>query len=190
MLPDHELNADEWDALAAKAKDGDETAFYDIVMHIQQDLRLFIGYHAGRTDCIEEVLQESLIATYEHLRDYECRKTFVSWVKGITFNRLRRHLRELQRQQHNTESLESLLLQNTIDHMQIRSPHQSEQLKQCLTKLPARSRQLIERRYFHNHTLNHIARAFKIKKVNLASTLCRIRQQLRKCMLRLIEAQA
>jgi RNA polymerase sigma factor (sigma-70 family) len=88
-------------ALVAAAKGGDELAFETIVKrHRQKIFGLAFRYTRSREDA-EDIVQQTFQKAFIHLRDFEGRSSFSTWLRSIAINhalmllRKRRALREL-----------------------------------------------------------------------------------------------
>jgi len=179
----------ELDALALRVQGGDQDAFHDLVLELQHELRLFIAAHASSLDMVEEVVQATFVTCYEIIGRYQPQGTFLSWLKGIARNRLRRELRDRARYLASEgEVLEQLL----ADDSALRLEQDEEaaesnalalgRLRQCLGKLPLWAQQLLERRHGGNVPVNRLAQQFKKSRESIASTLKRVRRSLRECV--------
>jgi RNA polymerase sigma factor (sigma-70 family) len=87
--------------LVAAAKGGDELAFETIVKrHRQKIFGLAFRYTRSREDA-EDIVQQTFQKAFIHLRDFEGRSSFSTWLRSIAINhalmllRKRRALREL-----------------------------------------------------------------------------------------------
>src|SRR5262245_35693651 len=86
------LTAEEIDALVERAQRGEQQPFWDLILQVQQDVRLFIAVLSPSTELVEEILQATFLKAYDILPKYELRRTFVQWLKGIARNLLRQEL--------------------------------------------------------------------------------------------------
>ena len=78
--------------LAAKA--GNRSAFVELCeRHSKKLLPRIYGITKNWEDA-EDVLQESLLKAYVHLKSFECRSSFSSWLTRIAINSALMHLRK------------------------------------------------------------------------------------------------
>ncbi len=174
------------DDYARLAQGGDVAAFTELVRRCERDVRCFVAAHASSLELVDEVVQSSFIACYEHLGSYEPRGTFRSWLKGIARNRLREELRERARfVALGGESLESALCQEGIDSLEAETAEdasESTRVHDCIERLPPRGRSLMLRRYRDGLPVAQLAQQFKQNKVALAKTLQRLLAAVRLCI--------
>ncbi|MBN1676156.1 MAG: sigma-70 family RNA polymerase sigma factor [Kiritimatiellae bacterium] len=181
------MGPEELDSLIRKVQDGENEYFTEIVAAVQKEVRIFLSVHASSVDMVEEVLQAALVTSYENIHKYQLRGTFLSWLKGIAKNLLLKHLRERERylavEQH---VLEGLLVKSGLESAERADEHRAEaeqRLLVCLEKLPARSRELVRRKYVDRSPLRKLAELFEKSENWVAVTLFRIRETLRQCMM-------
>jgi RNA polymerase sigma-70 factor, ECF subfamily len=176
------MNADELDRLVQRVQKGEQEPFWDLLLHVQQDLRLFIAVLAPSTELVEEILQATFLRCYDILPKYEPRGLFLQWIKGIARNLLREELRARSRHLAMTgDRLETMVADACLqDAAEAAEPEPG--LQDCLERLAPHSRQLLERRYRENLPLNRIAQQFKKPAESVAVSLYRIRESLRQCL--------
>lgn len=175
------LNADEIDRLVQRVQKGDQEPFWDLLLHVQQEVRLFIAVLSPSTELVEEILQSTFVRAYESIRKYEPRGLFLQWIKGIARNLLREELRARARHLAlSGEKLESIVAEACLKDVDAAEPETG--LQECIDRLAPHSRELLERRYAANLPLARLAQQFKKPADSIAVTLCRIRESLRQCL--------
>jgi RNA polymerase sigma-70 factor (ECF subfamily) len=181
----------ELDLLAQRACAGDRDAFRDLVLATQHALALSIAANVISRDMMEEVLQETYVTAFEKLGQYRQQGALLAWLKAIARNRLFQLWRERKRAaavQH--DDLAGLVADQGLSTAggdpdgaaEEARAQELRRLAQCLEKLPARARMLLERRYRDGHPLSLLARQFKRTVEVLSVTLFRLRQQVRACI--------
>lgn len=171
------------DALALRARDGDRSAFTELFLATERELRTFLSAHSSSVDMVDEVLQAAYVACYGSLARYEARGMFLPWLKGIGKNLLLKELHERARLATAEEGfLEGALARAGLRSLDEPDPAPSERLKRCMAKLPPHSRELLERRYAGQVSLGRIARTLRRSESWVAVTLFRIRETLRACL--------
>src|SRR5438094_8029032 len=87
-----------------RARSGDETAFRELTDRYRSELQLHIYRIVGSTQDAEDLLQETLLAAWRGLEEFEGRASMRAWLYRIATNRSldalrasRRRLEDLQR---------------------------------------------------------------------------------------------
>jgi len=180
------MSPEELDALVRRVQAGDKDGFADLFAATRKDVRIFLSAHASSADMVDEVLQAVFVACYEKIRVYELRGTFLPWLKGIAKNLLLKELH--QRAKYvlaENDALESLIVEEGIalfDVGEERREDSLRRLKDCLSKLTPRSRELIAEKYTRRVPIVKMARSFQKSESWIAVTLFRIREALRTCI--------
>ena len=112
------------------------------------------------------------------------RGSFAAWVTGIARNHLREELRRQQRALDAGDLAAALLVEDgllAVEREEERA-HDAARLRACLDRLPASTRRLIERRYWHDEPLNELAARLRLPANRLAALLYRARHALLGCL--------
>jgi RNA polymerase sigma-70 factor (ECF subfamily) len=179
------MNPEILDGLVRRVQQGERTAFVELFRACHREVRIFISAHAPSVDVVDEVLQAAFVTCYEQLGNYQLRGTFLSWLKGIARNTLLKELRDRARyatalHDHLDEVLTCRAIRSaesgdeTADHI--------ARLRECLARLPAQQRALIDRRYADGVRLDGLAREFDRSENWVAVNLFRIRKALQVCL--------
>lgn len=175
------MNAEDIDRLVRRVQKGEQESFWDLILHVQQDVRLFIAVLSPSTELVEEILQSTFVRAYDSLQKYEARGLFLQWIKGIARNILREELRARSRHLAMTgDALEAMVGDACLQDVESAEPE--PRLQECIDRLAPHSRELLERRYGANVPLNRLAQQFRKPADSIAVTLCRIRASLRECL--------
>ncbi len=173
------------DRLAVAASHGDEQAFTDLVEATEHDVRAFVCARAAHASLVEEVVQATYVTAFSILERYEPRESLTSWLKGIARNRLSEELRRMQRSQPLPADLtEQLVAADCAAALEL-DEHQAQmaqRLRGCVERLPPRTRQLIELRYWQDQPITALAQRLAQPAVNLAALLYRARRTLLACL--------
>ena len=133
------MSDDEINRLVPLAQHGDHSAFQRLVEIIHYDLRVFVAVRCATDDLVEEVVQSALITTWRVLPKYEARGTFVSWVKGIALNHLRKELSNRARSA--GRDLGTLLASHDAAALDAQADHDEDprldRLRACIARLSA-----------------------------------------------------
>ncbi|MBN1670086.1 MAG: sigma-70 family RNA polymerase sigma factor [Kiritimatiellae bacterium] len=180
------MDPDRLDELAGRTQAGDDEAFRALFGLIHREVRLFVSAHAASVDMVDEVVQAAFVTCYQNISKYERRGTFISWVKGIARNLLLKELKQRARYVAvEGGELEGILLERGL-RMACESRPEDEdvfrRLRDCLAKLPDRSRELVTKRYVLRFPIRKLAAFFGKSESWAAMTLLRIRESLRVCI--------
>jgi RNA polymerase sigma-70 factor (ECF subfamily) len=181
------MNAQELDQIVARVQQGDREAFAELVFEVRKELRIFLSAHASSIDMVEEVLQSTLVTTYEIIDRYELRGTFLSWIKGIGRNLLLKELKARSRYvTAENDVLERILVEAAVESAGAadRELDYVERLRTCLTQLTDDARQLIQLRYYRGMAVKDMARVMNKTETGVAVALFRIRETLRAAMMK------
>src|ERR1700682_537311 len=72
--------------LVAKAREGDTTAFNDLVTHYEWKIFRLAKHITQNDEDAEDVLQETFLKAYEHLGDFQEKSKFYTWIVRIAVN--------------------------------------------------------------------------------------------------------
>lgn len=75
--------------LAARARSGDRRAFDALVGHYKAPLYGFIRRYVGDADDAYDVLQDTLVASWNALGRYDSERSFSPWIRTIALNECR-----------------------------------------------------------------------------------------------------
>lgn len=180
------LTPKEMDALVARVQRGETAVFGDIVAEVQHDVRVFISTYASSASMIDEVLQAALVTCYQNIGQYELRGTFISWLKGIAKNTIRKELQQRSRQVAvENDSLERAMIESGMVALeQAEEDDRVTRLNDCIARLPADLRSLLERKYVENTPVKSLAASLARKESWVLVTLFRVRETLRICISR------
>jgi RNA polymerase sigma-70 factor (ECF subfamily) len=181
------MTDEELDRLVLRVQNGDREAFAEVVFAIRRELRIFLSAHASSIDMVEEVLQSTLVALYENIAKYEPRGTFLSWAKSFARNLLLKELHARSRYvTSDGDLIEQIVVHAALESAQGRGHEEdyAEKLRDCLHQLPEISHRLIKQRYFDGMSVKAIAKLTDRTETWTAVALFRIRDILRKCMMK------
>jgi len=72
--------------LVAKAREGDTAAFNDLVTHYERKIFRLAKHITQNDEDAEDVLQETFLKAYEHLKDFQGQSKFYTWIVRIAVN--------------------------------------------------------------------------------------------------------
>jgi RNA polymerase sigma factor (sigma-70 family) len=174
--------------LVAAAKDGDHQAYTELCRrHSKQVFRMVLRITDNIADA-EDTLQEALLKAYIHIREFEGRSAFSSWLTRIAVNSalilLRRKRSQLVHCFENDPEAYDFKLPESMETY--RSPEENciqhaleNELAQAIRYLPPNLRVVIQIRYRHDTPLSEIAKMLGISEAAVKSRLLRARLKIR-----------
>jgi RNA polymerase sigma-70 factor, ECF subfamily len=162
----------------------DQGQFLSHFMACQHDLRAFLAGALRRWDAIDDVMQELSVLLWARFDQYDPKRPFAAWARGIAKNLvLREYERSSRAHRHlDAESLDALDLAfaesdghaDTLDR-------QREVLRHCLSELATRARRLLSLRYDEDCSLEVVAERSGLQLEAVRKALTRARRQLLDC---------
>ena len=160
---------------------GDTKAFGLLVNRYSAALMVFVGRVVGQQEDTEDVVQNTFVAAYQHLKDYDPTKASLqTWLQRIAYHEALYHLRRRKRRQ--TQSLD------VSDDVPDEWPETTtvDQLDVAIQQLTPEDQMLLQLYYFDQRPLKEIAfitgateATLTREASRLGSRLHRIRQRLR-----------
>jgi RNA polymerase sigma-70 factor (ECF subfamily) len=175
------------DDLIAGVRAGDADAFSAIVEALADDVQAFVAARAPSAAMVDEVVQAAFVTAWEQFARFEARGSLAAWIKGIAHNHLREELRR-QRRVHSGDGLaERLVVEDCLAELDAADAAEAtaardRRLRACVERLPPRTRQVVERRYWHDEPLADLAQRFHQPAEALAALLYRARKALLTCL--------
>lgn len=171
-------------ALIEASRRGDLDAFSRLVLRHQGALRACIAVRLDEPHHAEDLAQEVLILAYRKLAEFDARRPFAPWLRGIAFNLLRNHWRKARAVPYGAPEELLSLADAEIDalHEECREGDWQAALQSCLGELDGAPRQLVRTRYEEDVGVAEICRRSGKKHSAVTMQLHRIRLQLRECV--------
>lgn len=138
----------------------------------------------------QEIVQQTAIVLWEKFDDYDRARPFAPWACRFALNAARQWM---DRRQRWARLLEGDLADELMRRREQLRPELDEKLshlEHCLRKLPEGERNLIESYYFQETSVDSLAEQSRRKVDAVYKALQRIRQQLRDCIERALNAEA
>ena len=164
-----------------RIRSGETQEFGLLVNRHGPSLMVFVGRLIEQPEDVEDVVQNTFVAAYEHLKDYEPhRASLLTWLQRIAYHEALYHLRKRKRQ--------VLLPLDVGEDVPDELPETTtaEQLDEAIQKLPPEDQMLLQLYYFDERPLKEIAYitdtaddSLNREVSRLSSQLHRIRQRLR-----------
>ena len=156
----------------------------------QSALRGFIRMLGVRSEAVDDIAQDTFVVAYRKLAMFERGTNFGAWLRTIARNLVRNELRRQGRRRVVSQEVAAVLLEESIlaeqrgGSLEAEEQHERrmEALRACLEELPARSRRLVQQRYFEQLSLGVIASYENANANNVSQILFRLRAALLKCI--------
>jgi RNA polymerase sigma factor (sigma-70 family) len=175
--------------LIAAAKCGDKSAFGELCeRHSRQIFRAAVRVTRNREDA-EDAMQDSFLNAYVHLKNFDGRSKFVTWLTRIAINsalmklRKKRATPEISMDQDDaaTESRPHFEFPDKApdpEAMYCQSENKKI-LNAAIAKLRPRTRKVVELQMIHEMSLKEAARALEISETAAKSRMFHARESLR-----------
>jgi RNA polymerase sigma-70 factor, ECF subfamily len=169
-----------------KVLGGDRDAYRAIVKEYGPVVRACLAGHLSSPDVVEDLAQETFIAAYEHLGEFDLEQDFGPWVKGIARNKMLMHLRRAYMHGEAIEKLKAKAAERAFEdvaRLQSRDDGRAvDALRRCFEKLPQRLVGVLRARYFERESVTAIAGRHRTTVSAISSLLFRGRKELQGCM--------
>jgi RNA polymerase sigma factor (sigma-70 family) len=175
--------------LVAAAKNGDHQAYAELCRrHSQRTLRMVLRITRNIADA-EDTLQEALLRAYTHIRDFDERSAFSSWLTRIAINAALMLLRKRR-----SKLVYGFEIDPEADDFRLPEPAETSynpeescmqralenELAQAIRYLPPNLRVVMQIRYGEEAPIGEIAKILGISVSAVKSRLARARLQIRK----------
>lgn len=156
--------------------------FVHYLTESQPSLQAYLVASLGNYDDAGEVLQRTNLALWRKAKEFRPDAKFLPWAVGVAKFELLAFYRDRGRDKHVfSEHLATIMLDTTAELFPDHSPHQ-EALRECMSQLPAASRDLINLRYEDGATLRQMSQRLNRTEHAVKFSLARIRKSLAKCI--------
>jgi RNA polymerase sigma-70 factor (ECF subfamily) len=169
--------------LVRRARQGDETAFHELVDRYAAELYGLARWFVGNAADAEDVLQETFAGAFRHLRSFEGRSSVKTWLNRILVRQAARHHRSRARQR--TVPLRGLSdgSQAVLGGHEAEAPADDNDLRldvlNLLDTLSPEHREVVVLRELQGMSYSEIAEVVGIPEGTVESRLFRARRELR-----------
>jgi RNA polymerase sigma factor (sigma-70 family) len=144
--------------LLQRVQRGEVEAFAPVVRRHLPAIRAFVAIHLPVPHLADEIAHEAFVVAFRRIREFDTRRPFRPWLRGIAWQLVRAELQRFAREQVNRSRLEQLQLAELTASLTPDAPAgEVVFVKQCLAELPPHRRRLIEGRYRHERTAAQVA---------------------------------
>lgn len=156
---EREISEEEISRLVREAQNGDPEAFCEVLEMLQAKLHRQAFFLTGHEQQALDLLQEALIEAWKHIKRYDGRAQFFTWVCSVMVHRhydwlrrLRVHAAALLRQSTTGPEAGAASPDESADHVE-----RARVLRECLDELPAKQRTVVYLRFYAGESLEGIA---------------------------------
>lgn len=178
-------------SLIARARDGDRSAFGELVRLHERPVRTYLARLLGDLHAADDVAQDVFMESFRLLDRYRGEGAFQSWLLATAHHKAVSLLRsQARRRTEPVADIEAALATVRLSKAGEPGFDPAEQerlgvtLATCLEKLPAKSRSLVERHYTSGESAEAIARSLGQSGSAVRMALLRIRTTLGECIAR------
>lgn len=162
--------------------------FIQSLTESQNRLYGYIYSLMGDHHAAADVLQECNLVLWRKYGEFREGSDFIPWAFGIARFQVLAHLRDQKREQArllNPELVE--LLHAEVEEQTLHFEEMRVALRHCVAKLPPKSRELVDMRYFRKLEVQTVADTIQLKLSAVKVALMRVRLGLRECIERQME---
>lgn len=167
-------------------------AFLRLLSQHDRQLALYVTGLVPAAQDAQDILQEGKVVMWRCFDRFELGTNFPAWARKILFHQVIAHRRRLKKE--NTEAIGERALEMLSDEAESaitegRWVAREQALAQCLAKLNADHRNIIQMRYRDEASIDRIARAVERTETAVYRLLSRLRQNLYQCVERTTQTQ-
>lgn len=150
----------------------------------QSGLRAFIRALGAEEAWVDDLAQEAFLVAYRRLDHFEPGTDFGKWLRSIArFLVANERRKEIRRSRLLPFAIVDLLLQSeSADSPEPDVTRFLPELRECVDQLPARSREMLRRRYAANDNATTLARRLGMNADTVRQQLLRIRLAVKQCI--------
>ena len=169
----------------AAVLDGRSHEFSKLVREYGLSLRAFVHSRIHHSDDAEDVAQETFIAAFKSLKDFEQGRDFGAWLVGIARHRILEHLRSRGRRLSAMDRFQTEVTRRVEAELSKSQASQTderlERLLECIERLPAKLKQVV-RAHLSMTRIARLAEELKTTPGNIYTLQWRANRMLRECM--------
>ena len=129
----------------------------------------------------EDLVQKSFVIAYEKLDRFDPDRDFGLWLKGITRNTVRMHVRKGKTTEKHLDDYRDWVVENHMtDDQQINA--RNDALARCRSKLSEQQQMILKLRYHDRLSMSEIAQELDRSKDAVTKALSRLRADLKLCI--------
>lgn len=162
--------------------------FLKLFLANQGDLKAFLASVLSDRAAVEDLFQETSLVLWQKYAEYDPARSFGAWARGIASNKILQDREKTRRLPlaFSPTSIRAIL--EAFDRGEA-EPRDPGPLRDCVGRLPERSRRLLALRYEQSLKLGEIARQVGSTLDAVHKTLSRVREALEACLRRKAAAE-
>lgn len=165
---------------------GENEVFEVVVRQFERPLRAWLAVQSPPGVDVDEIAQQTFIAAYTRLKEYEPGTNFAAWLFTISRYQLKTETTRLRRIADYHSRYAPALLQKELDRHDDEPPEmwlvRVESLQKCLESLGDSLRQYVNWRYREEIPLEEMAQRSNRSTAAVKKQLWQIRQRLQQCV--------
>ncbi|MCH1494990.1 MAG: sigma-70 family RNA polymerase sigma factor [Rubripirellula sp.] len=166
--------------------DRDRKIFEVFVRENEGALMAYIRTFTRDAQIAEDLFQETMLIAWRKFDEFDSRESLSAWLRGIAKNLIRNAWRKQSNDRLVFDESTANVAQNTIEAVEMQGSdtwlERLSALSDCISRLPARSRELVTARYADKRTADELALSIGISAEAVRKRLQRIREQLADCI--------
>ncbi len=161
-------------ALVQRTLGGERAAFGELVLRHQTSVFNLAYRMLGNRQDAEDVAQETFLAAYRHLKNYDMRRSFRTWLLSIAHHRCVDFLRRRKQ----TAPLDEQHAGARDTEARIVAVEQARMVQQALQRLSPEDRAVITLRYWEGMSYREMAEVLGVTEGSVRNRLYRARRSL------------
>jgi len=156
--------------------------FLRLLLKSEREILRYVMTIVPNAEDAQEIMQESAVALWQQIDKYDPAQPFTAWACGFAANKAREFCRKNHRWQgFLDEKLATLLVQRRME-ISSELDRRLDSLHDCLLKLPKTQRDIIEKYYYEQSSIEVVAQLVGRSSDAVYKALQRIRSQLMDCV--------
>lgn len=142
------------DVLILRCQAGDESALAELISRYSPGLRFYLGKLTGRTECADDLLQDTWFDVYRKIHRLQQPAAFSAWIYRIARDKA---YRELRRRPAVREPVDISMAESLAAKEPDLSREEAEWVRAALDQLPLEQREILLLRYVNEMSYEQIA---------------------------------
>ena len=162
--------------LIKKAQKGDKNAFTDIILQIRNDLYKIAKTRISNDDDIEDLIQDTMIETYKHIKKLREPEKFKMWVIKILVNKCNKLYKKKYRKDISIDeyNLENYIILNTQKDIE-----DDLNFYYLIKNLKYEERIVLVLHYMEQYSVKDISKILKTNENTIKTLLYRAREKIK-----------
>lgn len=162
---------------------GDTSAFETLVQTHIDDVRAVCLEHSYNAVEAEDATQEVFLRAYRSLSSFRTDGSFGAWLRGIALNQVRTHYAKFARRRDRETPYEYESPDEAPGpEKEVTEQTEREEIREAVQQLKPAIREVVERYYFDEQSVDTISEALELSRENVKSRLHRGRKALREML--------